>query len=96
VVIVKEAGGLDEMAASWLLVTLIFLFMFAIGVSVSNFPWVLMGEEKSSWIWSHAVFQPSGSPPTIKPWRQELLSPSSLVSFSSPSRQGQADVDSKY
>ena len=43
----REWGvGLDDTISSWSMVSLIFLFMFTIGVAIANFPWVLMGQKK--------------------------------------------------
>ena len=44
-VVLKEGDfGINETLISWILVMLIFIFMFIIGVSVCNLPWVLMGK----------------------------------------------------
>lgn len=44
VVIREEDFGISETFISWILVFLIFIFMFIIGISTCNLPWVLMGE----------------------------------------------------
>jgi len=40
----REAGVVPDVLASWAMVILIFVFMFAAGVAVVGFPWVLMAE----------------------------------------------------
>jgi len=40
----REAGAIPDLLASWTMVILIFVFMFAAGVAVVGFPWVLMAE----------------------------------------------------
>ena len=37
-------AGLEGTAVSWALVVLILIFMFAVGLAVCTFPWVLMAE----------------------------------------------------
>jgi len=44
-VVLKEGDfGISETLISWILIILIFTFMFTVGISVSNLPWVLMAE----------------------------------------------------
>ena len=44
-VILKEGNfGINETMISWILIILIFIFMFCVGVSIANMPWVLMGK----------------------------------------------------
>jgi len=40
----REAGAVPDLFASWTMVIFIFVFMFAAGVAVVGFPWVLMAE----------------------------------------------------
>jgi MFS family permease len=40
----REAGAVPDLLASWTMVIFIFIFMFAAGVAVVGFPWVLMAE----------------------------------------------------
>ena len=43
-VVLKEGGfGISDTLISWLLIFLIFIFMFIVGISTCNLPWVLMG-----------------------------------------------------